>query len=97
MNRIIPLRLFGTILLLAGASGCGKVGSLDTPPNSTYPKVYPAAAVHQASRVQNGPSAKTASFTPNGAWIDPNLRLPNIDPYADVDHSTTGGASPQSQ
>ena len=87
------------LLLLAGLAGCGKVGSPNIPPNSIYPKVYPAAAVRQPAPVAHGPSVPAAAFTPSGAWIDPNMRRPSLDPYADVDHASQGGGgiSPQSQ
>jgi hypothetical protein len=87
------------ILLVAGLADCGKVGSPDIPPGSTYPKVYPALAVKSARPNQAEANATVSSFTPTGAWIDPNMRRPDIDPYADIDRRTTPGAgpSPQSQ
>ena len=90
--------IVAAILIAAALAGCGKVGALNIPPDSTYPKVYPKAAAKEAAPVESGPGAQGAAFTPSGAWIDPNVRRPTVDPYADVDHSSGGGhgLSPQS-
>ena len=84
------LILVAAIVLLAG---CGKVGSLDVPPGSTYPKVYPSNAkpLPAASRntvVQTGPQPE---FTSSGAWIDPDQHRFLIDPFADINQTGSGG------
>jgi len=80
----LPIRAMVALLLALG--GCGKLGSPDTPAGAIYPKIYPAGATVAApSSAPSGPPATTGpAFTADGAWIDPTVRLPQIDPYADT-------------
>jgi hypothetical protein len=83
--------LAGALALLVALAACGKAGSPSVPPNSTFPKVYPANASRPQNPAQSKPVTQSAAFTPSGAWIDPNQHLPTIDPYADIDHKGPGG------
>ena len=85
------LALAGALALLVALSACGKAGSPSVPPNSTFPKVYPANAARQPNPGQSQQANQAATFTSSGAWIDPDQRLPSIDPYADIDQKGSGG------
>jgi hypothetical protein len=90
-RRIVSGLVAGAaVSLLLAAAGCGKVGSPEIPPNSTYPKVYPANAARPTLRVPPVEVTQRQLFTPSGAWIDPDQHLPEIDPYADVDQKGQG-------
>jgi hypothetical protein len=95
----LPLRI-AALLLLLGTAACGKMGALEKPPGATYPRGYPAGAEAKpvaglndsgteqplSSAASSGPVGEThPAFTKSGAWIDPNMHQPNIDPYADQD------------
>ena len=90
LGAVRALAAIGAILVLAG---CGKLGSLDVPPHSTYPKVYPANAIktNPAGASLRSVSGPAANFSPSGAWIDPDQHRATIDPFADVDQKGSGG------
>ncbi len=92
------LRLTLITALAAAPAACGKVGPPNTPPGSIYPRAYPAGAsasslIEPLSHDSNAASTRIEppsdphgpAFTAQGAWIDPNTRRPQIDPYADLD------------
>ena len=94
MPRIRSLRLgtaVGALAFAAALAGCGKVGSPDIPPGSTYPKVYPANAIRPTQPQQAQAPTTGSAFTASGAWIDPAQRLILVDPYADIDQKGAGG------
>ena len=67
-------------------AACGKLGALDTPPGSIYPKIYPANAVAPTQPASPVSDAPLPAFTKSGAWIDPDTRQPRIDSRADQDN-----------
>jgi len=90
LGAVRALAAIGAILVLAG---CGKLGSLDVPPHSTYPKIYPANAIrtNPAASSLRSVSVPATNFTPSGAWIDPDQHRAAIDPFADIDQKGSGG------
>lgn len=71
--------------LVALVAGCGKMGGLETPPGSTYLRTYPASTSMPTPAPSPVSDTPPPAFTKSGAWIDPDTRLPRIDPRADQD------------
>ncbi len=95
-----PTFRFACLAALLALAACGKMGPPEKPPNATWPKGYPAGAVAlpipslpnsgadetgQSKQARSVAADRNAAFTNNGAWIDPDMSRPTINPAADQD------------
>lgn len=72
------------LALLALLAGCGRYGGVRSPPGSSYPQVYPAAALATAPATATPIPAPPHDprFTRDGAYIDPSTKVPAVYPTA---------------